>query len=188
MEKNKLLDIDYLKKNNSRMYYFGLGFVQVVLNQQERVHFYSNIFNEHPKTEGLHNHRYNFNSTILKGHFQESRAKLILGDDYLLTNVSCGQNKELLYKPSIEVGIKYCDMPNGKLTMDYYEEDSYNVFYNEFHEVDFLGNTITYLKRSDIITDFAQVIQKKSVPLICPFAVKYSDKDLWEIVDDVIKN
>lgn len=184
MEKNKLLDIDYLKNNNTRVYYFGLGFIQVVLNKDERVHFYSEIFNENPTSEGLHNHRYNFNSRILKGHFQESRGKLIMGDDYLLTNVSCVKDNELLYKPSIEV--EWVKMDNGFITMDYYEGDDYNVFYNEFHQVAFRGNTITHLKRSDIITDFTQVIHKKDTQLTCPFAIKYSDGDLWNIIEEVI--
>lgn len=187
MGKNKILDIDYLKNNNIRMYYFGLGFIQVVLNQEERVHFYSQIFNTNPAIEGLHNHRYNFTSKILKGTFQESRAKLIIGDNYLLKNVSCGKDKELLYNPSVDVSIEYYKMPNNSLTMEYYEGDEYNVFYNEFHEVSFRGNTITHLKRSDIITDFAQVVYPKDNELKCPFAIKYSDDDLWEIINDVIK-
>lgn len=38
---NKFLDINYLKSNNKRLYYFGLGFIQLVLNKHERLHFYS---------------------------------------------------------------------------------------------------------------------------------------------------
>ena len=188
MEKKDLLNIDFLRKNNIRMYYFGLGFIQVVLDKDNRVHFYSEKFNVNPTIEGLHNHRYNFASTILKGHFLESRAKLVLDNTHILNNVNCGTGKELLYNPKIEVGIEYIKMPNGYLSMDYYEGDKYNVFYNEFHEVSFRGNTITHLTRSDVITDFAQVIHEKGRELVCPFAIKYPDAELWEIIEDVIKN
>lgn len=181
-EKNnmKLLDVDYLKNNHIRMYYFGLGFIQVVLNKEERVHFYSTqlpVFNDE-----IHNHRYNFTSEILKGKFYDFRYKLIVGDSHLLTNESCNKDKPLENNIAIPVGVKELS------EREYKVGDKYNIFFNEFHGVDTIGDTITYLKRSEIITDYAQVLQPVGTLKTCPFENSYSDSMLWEIIDKTIKS
>ena len=63
---NKLELKEILLKTNPQ--YFGLGFIQCKINQHERVHIY------HPDLmpivnieEEIHNHRYDFESTILMG-------------------------------------------------------------------------------------------------------------------------
>lgn len=187
MDKSKLLDIDYLKANHSRIYYFGLGFIQVVLNQYERVHFYSDELASLAVSEGWHNHRYNFKSTILKGQFRESRGRLISGDDHILTNVNCGKDKPLPYENKIPVGLEAIVMPSGYLSEYYYEGDSYDIFFNEFHFVHSVGNTITYLKRSDYVTEFAQVVIEKDKELVCPFSVTFDEPNLWKRVEEIIK-
>lgn len=62
------------------------------------------------------------------------------------------------------------------------------MFYNEFHAVDYKNNTITHLIRTDIITDYAQVLYKKGVEEVCPFANKVEEEKLWEIIDKIIKS
>jgi hypothetical protein len=60
------------------------------------------------------------------------------------------------------------------------------MFYNDFHSVDYSGDTITYLKRTDIITDYAQVIYKKDSEEVCPFSNKVDVDKLWEIVESIL--
>lgn len=180
---DKFLDIDYLVANNTRMYYFGLGFIQVVLNKYERVHFYSDqlpVTNEEP-----HNHRYNFESTILKGNFFEQKYLLLNGDTHILTNETCNPNQKPTNDIAIDVKVDLY-VPE----FHYKEGQSYSSMFNEFHTVRTEGNTITYLKRSDIITDYAQVLQKKGEPIVCPFEAndQYSVNMLWELVENTIKN
>ena len=182
MDKKQLLDIDFLKDNHTRIYYFGLGFIQIVLNQYERVHFYSDELASLAVTEGWHNHRYNFTSTILKGVFIQSRTKLVAGDTHILTNVNCGKDKPLPYTPEIEVGLHFSFAPEA-----YGEGQTYDMMYNEFHTVHSVGNTITYLKRSDYITEFAQVISEKDKELVCPFSISFDESKLWEMVEQIIK-
>lgn len=180
MQKNRLLNIDYLRDNNTRMYYFGLGFIQVVLNQEERIHFYSTklpVFNEE-----IHNHRYNFTSEILKGRFIDFRYQLTKGDSHLLSNESCNKDNPLETNISVPVGIKELS------EMEYRVGDKYDIFFNEFHAVDTIGDTITYLKRSEIITDYAQVLYPKGGIKLCPFETKFSNETLWEIIESTINS
>lgn len=178
MEKNNLLDIDYLKKNNQRLYYFGLGFVQLVLNKYERVHFYNE--NLKAPNDEIHNHRYNFMSHILKGSFLNERYLLSIGKDYTLTNESCSKERELTNVVSIPTSVELLSSERYK------QGDIYHIFYNEFHKVSYTGNTITYLKRSDIITDYAQVLYPVGKEILCPFATEYSEDQLWDIINETI--
>lgn len=190
MEKDKLLDIDYLKNNNQRLYYFGLGFIQLVLNKYERIHFYNialPVLNDE-----IHNHRYNFRSTILKGTLQHKKFRIINGDDYMLCNELC--TKDIINKTSkldiqIPVNVELIDMftiyntPGAKSMYDYYD-----MFFNEFHTVRAVGNTITHIKRTDVITPTAQVLYNKNKNSICPFSKTYTDDELWGFISDTINN
>jgi len=188
MDKAQLLDIDFLKANHTRIYYFGLGFIQVVLNQYERVHFYSDELAKIAVDEGFHNHRYNFTSIILKGEFLQGRYQLIPGDSHILSNVNCSKDKELTYGSEIPVGLKRIERSERDVAEVYYEGDIYDIMYNEFHKVASSGNTITYLKRSDYIMEFAQVIRQKDKELVCPFSISFTEDELWAKIEEIIKN
>lgn len=174
------LDIDYLKQNQQRLYYFGLGFIQLVLNKEERIHFYNKSLQA--TNDEIHNHRYNFTSKILKGEFINHKYKLIKGNSNLLTNESCNKDIELTNKINLLVGVEKIE------TNIYHVGDSYDMFYNELHSVAYNGNTITHLTRTDIITDYAQVIYPINKTITCPFASNYDDKTLWELIEDTINS
>src|SRR5579863_7289598 len=48
-------------------YWFGLGFIQLKLNDTARMHFWLPEI-PHPEREEIHNHRYDFSSIVLAGH------------------------------------------------------------------------------------------------------------------------
>ncbi len=179
MEKSKLLDIDFLRNNHIRVYYFGLGFIQLVLNKEERIHFYPKVVE--PTNDEIHNHRYNFKSEVLKGTLFEERYKLISGDSHVLINESCNPALEPTNKVRIPIGVELIDANAWK------EGDVYDIHFNEFHTVYTQDNTITYLRRSDIILDNAQIIYEKGKVITCPFEASLEGARLWEIIEDVIK-
>lgn len=175
-----MIDINYLKENAKRIYYFGLGFIQIVINDHERYHFYSDELVELAIDEGWHNHRYNFTSKVLKGELHQHKGIIIPGNTHILYNVNCGNKKELPYKHEIEIGF----VRNHN---DWFFEDSeYSIAFNEFHKVKTFGNTITHLKRSDYVTEFAQAIRPKDVEFVCPFSVSFTDEELWAKVEEII--
>jgi hypothetical protein len=71
-------------------------------------------------------------------------------------------------------------------TTVYKTGSKYFIPFNEFHSVEYIGNTITYLRRSPIITNFAQVIYPINKDVICPFSKALSDDELYQIIEDTI--
>lgn len=174
------LNIDFLKENHKRIYYFGLGFIQVVLNKEDRIHFYTDRLET--TNDDIHTHRYNFKSTILMGSFTNNKYRLIPGDTHFLKNESCSLDRIIENDISIPVSIELLE------SKTYKEGDSYDMFFNELHSVSYTNDTITYLHRSEIITDYAQVIFEKNSEEICPFSNKIDDDDiLWSIIEEMIK-
>lgn len=176
---NNALDIDFLIKNHKRIYNFGLGFIQIVLSEDTRAHFYSDSV---PRTnEEIHNHRYNFTSKILKGNFIQEKYILTPGNSHFLTNESCNKERELSNIISIETGVKLLDKK------EYGQGESYLLYFNEFHRADYKGNTITFLTRSNIITDYAQVLVEQGQEKVCPFENRLEKDALFQMVDEIIK-
>lgn len=65
---NQYLNIDYLKKNHTKIHGFGLGFIQIKLGEVFRLHIYTKEIALTTQDEEIHNHRYDFKSTVLKGY------------------------------------------------------------------------------------------------------------------------
>jgi hypothetical protein len=175
------LTIDWIKKNNIKIHYFGLGFIQVKLNDFERLHFYTNKLSKTVEDEEIHNHRYNFVSLILKGKFTQSifEVKSDINGDYLLTKESCDENNKMDF-PKEPVSII-------KVYEQYYlESHSYHINHNTFHTVHAEDNTITFLKRSTYMKEYADVIFHKNKSLTCPFSNKVSENDLYDIIKSML--
>jgi hypothetical protein len=168
--------IDFLKKNNQRLYYFGLGFIQLKLTDNHRVHFYTDQLDNN--TDSIHNHRYDFSSKILKGTFCNKIFNQVKGSDYVLVNESCN--------PDI-------DAPEEKETcsvieiskIEYRTNDIYQMDHKKFHQVS-SKYAVTILERSDYKQEFAQIIYKKGEERNCPFKIKNEDSVLWEIIRSML--
>ena len=84
---NAALDINLLKNHCARIYYFGLGFIQVKLDDSFRVHYYTDKL---PAiTEDIHNHRYDFTSEVVSGKLSTTIYRLAVGETHRILNSSC---------------------------------------------------------------------------------------------------
>ena len=174
----KEIDLEWLKKNNERIYYFGLGFIQVKINDKYRLHFYTDKL---PTiTDNPHNHRYDFHSFILKGEIKNIMYKVRKGSRYILENESCNES----IKAPLES--KEVDIVEDGYEI-YKKGDSYFMNYKDFHVVE-SNNCITLLKRSDYKQEYAQVINKKEENSTCPFSIKEDDDVLWNIIGDMLND
>ena len=171
--KNK--DVDWLKTECEKIYYFGLGFIQIKFkNKRFRVNIYTTDLPPIVGDEDIHDHRYSFGSEILAGEFFQHIFQKIEGDKYILEEESCNAND-----PSNFLG--YCDFV--KLTTSIYTEGSfYEIDHNTFHRVS-AGEAITLLTRPlDYAKPKARVARLKNAPKVCPFSKVLPDEELWEIV------
>jgi hypothetical protein len=179
MKKQEILDISYLKNNAQVIQYFGLGFIQIKLNDFERVHVYTKELPAIIDIEDIHNHRYSFTSYILSGSFVQEIFEIVEGDTYVLRNESCSEGNNLENKGET-CGIRF----NNKHI--YKKGDQYTVDKDTFHRV-FSHDAITYLVREKPSKEFAQVVTKQDSPHVCPFSKKVPENELWSIVEKSLK-
>jgi hypothetical protein len=181
MTKEQILDITWLKKNSKMIHFFGLGFIQIKLNDEYRVHVYTDKLSATVTKEDIHNHRYGFESTIIKGKLQQQFFTVVpaVGGNFLLVEESCNPDNKIDSIAS-EVNVEFA----GEAT--YSAGDMYALHHSSFHRV-YSIDAITLLKRGNIEKSLAEVVYRKGEPPQCPFSVKVSEAALWEIVEEALK-
>lgn len=168
----KEIDYDWLKNNHTRIYFFGLGFIQVKIDETYRLHFYIPelpSFVDHP-----HNHRYDFESLILKGSFTNNIYKEIPGSDFIIQEDSCAEG----FIPSKAPRKSSFELVSS---LSYKEGESYHMNHEVFHSVK-ATRCITLLKRSEYKKKLADVSYPSYQEKICPFMNKISEDVLWEYI------
>lgn len=181
---NKALDIDWLRKNKERIYHFGLGFIQVKIDEKHRVHFYTDALPKTSSEEEIHNHRYDFTSYILKGVLTQHLYQVTEGDkysDYTLKAESC--NPEIK-APKVKHPYRNVKLLNTTSMM---EGSYYTLDKDTFHRVESV-NAITLLSRGKIENAWAEVVCMRDVISECPFQYKdLKEDDLWNIIKECLK-
>lgn len=176
----EIYDLDWLKKNCLMVHYFGLGFIQLKLSRECRMHFYTPELPPITSEEDIHNHRYDFTSVILKGKLSQKIYACVFD-----------QETHVLEEESCQSGVK-CEgvkRPCGvKLLGEQFFESgsSYWTCHDTFHKVR-AEECVTFLKRSDYKKDLAQVIRLKGEDSACPFSKKIEENKLWEIIEKMLK-
>lgn len=173
------LDIDWLKANHRMIHYFGLGFIQVKIDDTERLHFYTTELPPIVPEEDVHNHRYDFTSFILKGEFKQELFLVTVGDSHTLEDESCKKDA-----PTDTTRVP-CGLTRFSSHI-YNAGSSYFIDHNTFHRVKSL-NCITLLRREPIKKDFAQVVRPKGAAKVCPFSQTIEEARLWEIVESMLR-
>ena len=176
--------IDELKSYNVKPAFFGLGFIQLKINDKERYHFWHEDLPGIIAEEEIHDHRYDFISEVLYGSLYQEVWDF--EENYLGTHemyeVSC--DAENTVDPS------YICTGDVYLTSSYelIVGSKYTMFADTFHKAKPLnGYAVTKLTRSATTKSMARVIKPKNTSHICPFSVKYSEKELWEKIESMLK-
>lgn len=174
------LSFNDIKENCSKIHYFGLGFIQVKLRGNERLHFYTKELPAIVDEEEIHNHRRNFNSTILFGTLSQMIFDVVPGSHYTLERESCKEGIETQSEPKlVDVHV------NSR--HDYSAGSNYWIGHETFHRVTPAGEAITHLQLSEPIKDHAEVVRQVGSEKVCPFSQKVDESKLWEIVERMIR-
>ena len=175
------LSIDWLRANAKKAHFFGLGFIQVKLDDHSRVHFY------HPDipafVEEPHDHRYDFISTVKRGCLRNRIWKLTPGDDHEVGLVNCQQDHEEAPTTLCRAGV----IEFG--SFDTHAGSGYHMDMQTFHTVQPLfehGPVITLVERALPSTTHARTIRRVGTSATCPFSRPLTDDELWQIVRDCI--
>lgn len=178
----KYLDLDWLWANKTMVHYFGLGFIQLKLNDSQRVHFYTKELMKSVGDEEIHNHRYHFVSKILKGTFSQTIYDVIPAEknfSHFMTKESCTKEESHIFH-----------IPEGVNIVKLYEQtlnvgESYFMDHNTFHTVD-SGDAITFLTRTDYKKEFADVAYPRGMPPVCPFFLNLSEDEIFDRIKKLI--
>lgn len=174
-----VLDIDHLRSFDVDPAYFGLGFIQLKIKPNSRIHFY------HDKLPTLvdepHDHRYGFISYIMQGRFMQTIYGWSPDDrgDHEKVWEDCKPNSVVPSKP--EPGFVE-ELIHG----EYQAGDYYMIRPDTLHTVSAANNAITYLVREEPHKDYAGVVRQIGAEKICPFSQPIPVDECWQMIEDML--
>jgi len=180
----KDITVAWLKDNHYDIYFFGLGFIQVKIDESNRIHFYHSdlpAFVEDP-----HDHRYDFISKVLKGRlinevWEERATKYSKPANVNVEYVCCQQNGE-----DLEVPDHYPAQVEKVGSFEVNVGSSYYIYRDTFHAVrpDFsVGPCVTWVTRTSVDKEHARVLRFNDDDATCPFSKTIEKDELWQIVE-----
>ncbi len=176
-----VLDIDHLRSFEVDPGYFGLGFIQLKIKRNGRVHFYHKdlpVLAEEP-----HDHRYGFFSYIMQGRFEQTLYSWRPNHEgnYVLDYSDCRPTEDgTTAPPSPKVDVEEL------FHAEYQAGDYYRIEADTLHTVKGLDNAITYLVRDEPFKDFAGVVREIGADPVCPFSEPIPVKECWELIEDML--
>src|SRR6185437_9028781 len=137
------MKVDWLRDNSELVHYFGLGFIQLKLNKEYRLHFYTPELPPIVPEEDVHNHRYDFTSMVLKGIFAQEVYEVLSNENtHIMEEESCNPDVKC-ESAGIPCGVKLASRQT------YYPGSKYWIDHDIFHRVVNEGECITLLRRTD---------------------------------------
>jgi hypothetical protein len=179
------LMIDVLKQKCTKIHYFGLGFIQLKLGETSRLHFYTGELPAIVPQEEIHNHRYDFRSVILRGALKQT----FFDATFSQQNPTHECVFESCKPPGQESEPEPLSLPcqiEKLASVTLLSGSEYRIDHNTFHRVEALGECITFLERSKIRKQFAQILRPIGAEKVCPFSKEVPEAQLWEIVEQML--
>jgi len=178
----RFFDVDALRATGAKPAWFGLGFIQLKLDKDSRLHFWHPELLPDTPEEELHDHRYRFRSHILVGELVHEEWFLDPDPegDHEMVLVSCAPGKEAPPEP---VG-------RGRLrqgsTYTMRAGSEYEFAETGFHRIR-ATRAVTCLERGPVVKDFANVIRPFAQPSVCPFSRSIPEERLWDYIADLMQ-
>jgi len=175
------LTVEGLKATGAVPHWFGLGFIQLKIDDDRRLHFWHPDLMADTPEEELHDHRYEFTSRIVRGTMTHETWEFVsdaLGD-HEMVEVSCDPGTPADPKPIDRGHIRMA----GRYTM--VEGSVYTFPPTGFHRIE-ASRAVTLLTRGPKVRDVARVIKGLGAPDICPFERKIPENELWDYIADLL--
>lgn len=180
-----ILDIDWLRKqsesNGTPPHWFGLGFIQLKLTENTRIHFWLPWLKGKEREE-IHNHRYNFTSSVLIGSLHKEIYQVTPGGtDWELFTTTCAPGKEGEVTETTPVScVKIAEFDLASWSTYFFAHD-------QFHTTEGTDFAVTYLERESKVKSDAMVVKKTGAPTTCPFANPVPVNELWEHIEEGLR-
>lgn len=180
---NDFLNVAKLSRLGVRPQWFGLGFIQLKLSENQRLHFWHDRLKPNSgHEEEAHNHRYDFHSTVLKGELLDELWQFHSDPhgEWNMWRVSCQPGDSGDAAIIGRVGITSITPRRIATNQTYFMPET--CFHRTFPQ----GSVVTCLNRGPVIAERALVIRPVGKEHICPFRVVMSEDELWSIIEEII--
>ena len=177
-----ILDSEWLRAqslaNGTPPHWFGLGFIQLKLTENTRIHFWLPWLKGNEREEIL-NHRYNFVSRVLAGSLHKEIYQVTPNDfgDHELFTTTCAPGSEGESKDFRSVSCSQI------AAFDLKAPSTYFFGHDQFHTTEGTDFAITYLERESKVKSDAMVVKLAGAPTTCPFANPLPVDELWEHIE-----
>lgn len=175
-----LLNTDFLKARGAVPHYFGLGFIQIKLDDVHRLHAWVPDWPAIPGAETeLHDHRYPFTSHVLKGAIEhELFAAGPLQD---LPGPGLWEVAAVSCKPGAaeEARLLGYAAPTRLAAFRIGAGHSYALTPDAFHRARAHGPAVSLLARQPTERDEARILREPGAPSACPFSLKVPVDECW---------
>ncbi len=177
----KFLDIDFLKATGAKPHFF-LDFIQLKLNDRERMHFWHPDLPAYGAEEELHDHRYDFESRVLVGSTTHEEWYFVEDENgtFEIIEKSCQPGNEIAPR-RISIG----EVRKGG-TYSMVAGSVYQFPHDRYHRIR-TERCVTFLTRGEIVKDVARIIKPIDGADFCPFETKIEEDRLWEIMADLLQ-
>lgn len=181
---------NWLKENHFDKLMFGLGFIQVKVDEHTRYHFYHPELESIMDEEEVHDHRYGFKSEVLKGCLRQELYNVEIPGGQVdwkyckwsIQEVSCDPDKPVSGKHMLG------GIVNSSLIVSSVAGSEYKISKNAFHKVlPTQEPTVTRVTREVPSKEFARVLRKHEAKEVCPFSPSMTDEELWKWVERIVK-
>lgn len=175
------INLDALRATGAVPHWFGLGFVQLKLDEDRRLHFWHPSAGQITPEEELHDHRYDFTSRVLAGEMIHEVWDWHpdADGDHEMLEVSCKPGVAANPEP---VGRGWVTM-SGRHAMR--QGESYSFKAGLFHRGS-AHRAITFLTRGPVVSDMARVIHPIGMPSVCPFSAPRTEAECWDMIADMV--
>ena len=176
--------IEMLRATGAKPHYFGLGFIQLKLDDSWRMHFWHPMLSAVVGEEELHDHRYDFRSYVLHGKTTHEVFEFVpdeLGGDHGMYRVSCKPDDPREPEPAGRGRV----VPAGSYTM--VAGSVYEFPHDQFHRIE-ASECITLVFRREIVKDLATVIKPLEDGHVCPFSKSLPQEELWACIGELLED
>lgn len=176
--------VQALKDGGYTPKWFGVGFIQVKVTPELRYHFWHPELTATVGPEEIHDHRYNFRSSIISGRLDQTIYGFLPYQEggYTCYDVSCSEAT-----PGIQPGSGVNGEPYEIVKMSLREGSDYYLHAGVFHRVEAPHLCASRVRRGEALNQFARVIQPISGIHVCPFANPLPEARLWRLMDEVMR-
>jgi hypothetical protein len=177
----KYTDVEWLKDNHKSLAAFGLGFLQLKLNDSERLHFWHPDFVR--EREEVHDHRYDFTSLILGGRMTQQLYELefSVNPTHELFTTDCKPGSA-----GTETILKYGSLKKV-FSCENVASAHYTISHGTLHRIS-ADQCVMFLTRGLKVKDAANVVREIGATSTCPFADTVPESEMWAMIADLLKS